>query len=90
VSELVFAAFKALGMAATRRDVARVAKALRETGDADVFALFGEPDPDGAFDREACGGCGDRQSGRRGRVGGARPVYGVCPPGLVAVPGSGG
>jgi hypothetical protein len=54
VSELVFAAFKALGMAATRRDVARVAKALRETGDADVFALFGEPDPDGAFDREAC------------------------------------
>jgi hypothetical protein len=54
VSKLVFAAFEALGMAATKRDVARVAKALRETGDADVIALFGEPDPDGPFDREAC------------------------------------
>ena len=41
MSELVFAAFEALGMAATKRDVARVAKALRATGDADVFALFG-------------------------------------------------
>ena len=40
--------------AAARRDVARVAGALRATGDADVFALFGEPDPDAPFDREAC------------------------------------
>ena len=54
MSELVFAAFQALGMSAARRDVARVAKALRATGDADVFALFGEPGPDAPFDREAC------------------------------------
>jgi hypothetical protein len=54
VSELVFAAFEALGPAATRRDVARVAEALRATGDPDVFDLFGQPDPDGPFDREAC------------------------------------
>jgi hypothetical protein len=54
MSELVFAAFEALGMAATTQDVARVANALRETGDADVFALFGEPDPDAPFDDEAC------------------------------------
>jgi hypothetical protein len=54
VSELVFAAFKALGMGANKREVALVAKALRATGDADVFALFGQPDPDAPFDREAC------------------------------------
>jgi hypothetical protein len=54
VSELVFAAFRALGTTATKGDIARVAKALRETGDADVFALFGEPDRDGPFDHEAC------------------------------------
>jgi hypothetical protein len=54
LSELVFAAFEALSMAATKGDVARVAKALRATGDADVFALFGEPDPDAPFDHEAC------------------------------------
>ena len=53
MSELVFAAFEALGMAATRRDVARVAGALRATGDPDVFDLFGQPDPDGPFDHEA-------------------------------------
>ena len=39
MSELVFAAFEALGMAATRRDVARVARALRATGDPDVFDI---------------------------------------------------
>ena len=54
MSGLVFAAFEALGMAATRRDVARVAGALRATGDPDVVALFGEPGPDAPFDREAC------------------------------------
>ena len=54
MSELVSAAFDALGMSATKRDVARVARALRATGDADVFALFGEPDPDAPFDHEAC------------------------------------
>ena len=51
MSELVSAAFEALGMGATRRDVARVAEALRATGDPDVFDLFGEPD---RFDHEAC------------------------------------
>jgi hypothetical protein len=33
VSALVFAAFEALGMGATKRDVASVAEALRQTGD---------------------------------------------------------
>ena len=59
MSEIVFAAFEALGVAATRRDVARVARALRATGDADVFALFGEPDPDAPFDHEACAAVGE-------------------------------
>ena len=49
MSELVFAAFKALGMGANKREVALVAKALRATGDADVFApgLVAVPGPGG-------------------------------------------
>ena len=53
MSGLVFAAFRALGPAATRRDVARVAAALRATGDDEMFDLFGQPDPDAQFDHEA-------------------------------------
>ena len=52
-SGLVFAACEALGMGASKREVARVAEALRATGDPEVFDLFGQPDPDGPFDREA-------------------------------------
>jgi hypothetical protein len=59
VSELVFAAFEALGMAATRRDVARVAEALRAAGDPGAFALFGAPGPDAPFDHEACAAVGE-------------------------------
>jgi hypothetical protein len=91
VSELVFAAFEALGMAATKRDVARVAKALCATGDADVFDLFGEPDPDASFDHEACAAVAEiAVRARRGRVGRAGPVHAVRAAGLVAVPGSAG
>ena len=57
MSDLVFTAFQALGPAATRREVALVAKALRERGDEEVLGLFGagtEPEPDAAFDHEAC------------------------------------
>lgn len=57
MNDLVFTAFQALGPAATRREVALVAKALRETGDEEVLGLFGagtDPEPDAAFDREAC------------------------------------
>lgn len=50
MSDLVFAAFRALGMAATKREIALVAKALRESGDKEALAL---PEPDPAFDREA-------------------------------------
>ena len=56
MSELVHAAFRALGMGATKREVALVAKALRESGDEEALALFGvgmEPQPDAPFDREA-------------------------------------
>ena len=57
MNDLVFTAFQALGPAATRREVALVAQALRERGDEEVLRLFGagtEPEPDAAFDREAC------------------------------------
>ena len=57
MSDLVFTAFQALGPAATRREVALVAKALRERGDEEVLGLFGagtEPEPDAAFDHDAC------------------------------------
>jgi hypothetical protein len=57
VSDLVFAAFAALGMAASKREIAHVAKVLRESGDREALALFGagpKPDPDAAFDHEAC------------------------------------
>ena len=89
VSELVVAAFEALGMGATRRDVVRVAGALRATGDPDVFALFGWPDPDARLTvrrsrRLRTSRCGPARAGGTGRV------HGVRAAGLVAVPGSGG
>jgi len=59
VSQLVFRAFQAIGPPGPqyRREVALVAKAIRESGDEEALALFGvgaEPAPDPAFDREAC------------------------------------
>ena len=54
--DLVFAAFRALGSASSRNEVALVAEALRASGDPEVFALFGvtpaasEP----PFDHDAC------------------------------------
>jgi hypothetical protein len=41
VSELLSAAFKALGMDADRREITLVANALRASGDAEVQALLG-------------------------------------------------
>ena len=41
MSELVFAAFRALGMALTGRELALVARAIRESGDEKALALFG-------------------------------------------------
>jgi hypothetical protein len=40
VSELVFAAFRALGTGPSKREVALVARALRESGDAKAIAMF--------------------------------------------------
>jgi hypothetical protein len=57
MSELAFAAFRALGVAPTGRELALVARAIRESGDEEALALFGagpEPEQDPAFDREAC------------------------------------
>lgn len=57
MSELLLAAFKALGPAPSRRELALVAKAIRESGDEEALALFGagrEPEPDPAFDHDAC------------------------------------
>ena len=58
MSQLVFRAFQAIGPPGPeyRREVALVAKAIRESGDEEALALFGvgaEPDPDPVFDREA-------------------------------------
>ncbi len=58
MSQLVFRAFQAIGPPGPqyRREVALVAKAIRESGDDEALALFGvgaEPDPDPAFDHEA-------------------------------------
>lgn len=60
MSELVVAAFQAIGPPGPgyRREVALVAKAIRQSGDAEGLALFGvgaEPDPDPRFDRDALG-----------------------------------
>ena len=59
MSQLVFRAFQAIGPPGPeyRREVALVAKAIRESGDEEALVLFGvgaEPHPDPAFDREAC------------------------------------
>ena len=58
MSALVEAAFQAIGEPGPgyRREVGLVAKAIRQSGDAEALALFGvgaEPDPDPAFDRDA-------------------------------------
>ena len=58
MSELVAAAFEAIGPPGPgyRREVALVAKAIRQSGDDEALALFGvgaEPDPDPVFDRDA-------------------------------------
>ena len=53
MSGLVFNAFRALGPTATRREIATVAKALRESGDEEVLALFRPPGGE-YFDHEAC------------------------------------
>ena len=52
MSGLVFNAFRALGPGATRREVALVAEALRESGEEEVLALFRLPGCD-YFDHEA-------------------------------------
>lgn len=55
MSDLVFAAFQALGMGPSKREIALVAKAIRESEDEEVLALFragSEPEP--VFDRVAC------------------------------------
>jgi hypothetical protein len=55
VSDLVFAAFQALGMGPSKREIALVAKAIRESEDEEALALFragSQPDP--VFDRVAC------------------------------------
>jgi hypothetical protein len=44
MTELVLAAFEALGMGATRRELGLVAKALRDSGDEETLALFYEPE----------------------------------------------
>ena len=57
MSQMVFAAFRALGPAATKREIELVAKAIRASGDRQALELFGtglEPDRDPPFDREAC------------------------------------
>ena len=57
MSRMVFAAFQALGPAATKREVELVAEAIRASGDREALELFGagsEPDPDPPFDHEAC------------------------------------
>jgi hypothetical protein len=58
VSELVVQAFRAIGPPGPRyrREVALVAKALRDSGDQEALALFGagpDPEPDPAFNHEA-------------------------------------
>ncbi len=53
MSDLVFAAFRALGPAARQHEIDRVARALRATQDDEVFALFGQPDFEAPFDHEA-------------------------------------
>ena len=58
MSRLVFAAFRALGPAATKREIELVAKTIRASRDQEALELFGtgpEPDPDPPFDRGACG-----------------------------------
>jgi hypothetical protein len=52
-ADLVFAAFKALAADASGGDIALVAKALRASGDPEVYELFGigpEPIPDAPFE----------------------------------------
>jgi hypothetical protein len=54
---LVLQAFKVLAAAPSRGDIAMVARALRESADPEVLALFGterEPIPDAPFDGDAC------------------------------------
>jgi hypothetical protein len=43
MTELAVAAFEALGAGPTRRELALVARALRESGDEETVALFAEP-----------------------------------------------
>jgi hypothetical protein len=58
VTDLVQAAFRALGPAARRHEVEVVARALRESDDAEALALFGlesaTPVAEPVFDQEAC------------------------------------
>ena len=53
MSGLVFNAFRALGPAAKRSEIATVAKAIRESGDGRALALFRPPGGE-YFDHEAC------------------------------------
>lgn len=56
MTDLVLQAFKVLAADPNRTDIAMVARALRESGDPEVFALFGterEPIPDAPFDHDA-------------------------------------
>ena len=56
MTRLVHQAFKVLAADSSRADIAVVARALRESGDPEVLALFGtgrEPIPDAPIDREA-------------------------------------
>jgi hypothetical protein len=53
VTELVVAAFEALGPGPTRRELALVARVLRESGDEETVALFAEPFSEGVSSRLA-------------------------------------
>lgn len=53
MSGLLFSAFQALGAGPSRREIATVARALRESGDEETLALF-RPLEGENFDREAC------------------------------------
>jgi hypothetical protein len=70
VSGLLFSAFKALGPGASRREIAMVADALRESGDEEVLALFRPPGGE-YFDHEACAAVTEiaEQAGAGGFVG---------------------
>ena len=53
MSALLLNAFRALGPGPTRREIAQVAAALRDSGDEEALALFQPPGGE-YFDHEAC------------------------------------